>query len=139
MKQKILALFLTVLSMSAFAADDWKVYYQSADVVIEYRYADCHDVTNGIHQQKVFLRFKNNTSHKIEVSFQLKKSYSKTKNTESSDEKTERVVIPANSTVVGDCSTKNRSIVIFSKQLNFADAELQKFDLKNISIKPLEQ
>jgi hypothetical protein len=139
MKQKMIALFLVVMSLTAAATEDWKVYFQSADVVIEYRYADCHDEANGIHQQKVFLRFKNTSSQKVELSFQLIKKYSKSSTDGSSDESIQSIVIPANSTLSGDCSTKNKSLFVFVKQLNLAGTELKKFDLQNISIKPLEQ
>jgi len=128
---------LCFLSSSLFSAD-WTTYFKNEKVEIQYQYADCHDEHNGIHQQKVFLRFVNLSNQKEEVSFTKELAFSNGK-TSNADARIFTVQLNANEEKTGDCLNKtDNALYLFSKQLNFSSTELRKFELKNISIKTIQ-
>ncbi len=101
-------------------------------------YADCHDAHNGLHQQKIFLRFVNLSNQKEEVSFTKELTFSNGK-TSTADGKTFTIQLNANEEKTGDCLNKEENaLFLFSKQLNFTSTELRKFELKNISVKTIQ-
>lgn len=124
-------------TVSVFASE-WTTYFKSSDITIEYKYSDCNDVENGIHQQKVLFRFVNASTQKVEVSFNRQITYSNSDKSNNSDNVKFAVIIPANGQISCQCNTKDKSLYIFSKQLNIKSTTLLKFDLRNISINPTE-
>lgn len=134
-------LFLTaiicLLCSSVFSAD-WTTYFKNEKVEIQFQYADCHDVHNGLHQQKIFLRFINLSNQKEEISFTKELTFSNGK-TSNADGRTFIVQLNATEEKTGDCLNKeDNALFLFSKQLNFASTELKKFELKNISVKTIQ-
>ena len=69
MRYFIVTLLAAFCSLCSFAGAEWTTYYNANNVKIEYRYLDCNDMANGIHQQKVIFRFQNSSAKKIELSF----------------------------------------------------------------------
>lgn len=122
--------------ISAFAADDWKSYFKNSEVEILYRYSDCHDIPNGMHQQKILLRFINFKMEPVEVFYtkELTFSNSMTK----PDVREFSVHLNQAEKLEGDCDTKDNRLFIFSKQLNFNSTSLKHFELKNISVKTIQ-
>ena len=135
MKNLFLSL-LVMCSATAFAADDWKSYFKNNEVEILYRYSDCHDVANGIHQQKILLKLVNLQNKKVEVSYSKELTFSNT--SAAPDVKGFSVSLAPNATVEGECTTKDNRLYIFSKQLNFSSTELRHFELKDISVKAIQ-
>ncbi len=134
-------LFLTavicLLCSSVFSAD-WTTYFKNEKIEIQFQYADCHDVHNGLHQQKIFLRFVNLSNQKEEVSFTKELTFNNGK-TSNADARTFTVLLNANEEKTGECSNKeDNALFLFSKQLNFTSTELRKFELKNISVKTIQ-
>lgn len=119
------------------AAHNWKTYFKNTQIEIQYCYTECHDETNGIHQQKILLRFVNLTNTKTEVSFQKELTYSPAVSV-SSEAKTYTVSLSPLEQKEGNCSLKENALYIYSKQLNFESRQLTHFDLKNISVKNIE-
>ena len=134
MKHLLLTLLASGFCFSTFAADGWKVYFGNDKAQILYLYSDCHDVANGIHQQKILLKFINLTNQKQEISFSEELIYSNSPKPVNTDAKSYTVKLQPKEVKEGDCSTKDYSYFIFSKQLNFKDTELKKFELTNISV-----
>jgi hypothetical protein len=133
----ILLTAIAALFCSTCFAEDWKSYFKNEQIEIQYRYADCHDEANGIHQQKVLLKFVNFTNGKTAVSFSKELNYNSSKPA-STDVKTFTLLLNAGESKEGLCSEKDNALFIFSKQLNFKSDELAKFELKNISVKTIQ-
>ena len=121
-------------SISVFASDDWKSYFQNKEVEILYRYSDCHDIPNGLHQQKILLKVVNLQDKKVEV-FYTKELTFNTTSAEKPDVRVFSVYLGPLDTAEGDCDTKDNRLFIFSKQLNFNSTHLTHFELKDISVK----
>ncbi len=136
MKNTILSLLVVLCGTSVFAAD-WKTCFKNNKVEVLYQYSDCHDIVNGIHQQKILLKFVNLQNKKVEVSYDKLLTFSKAKST-SPDVRTFSVQLAPNATLQGECTTKDNRLYVFSKQLNFNSTQLEKFELKNISIKAIQ-
>ena len=119
------------------AADTWTSYFKTPQLEIQYRYADCHDNANGIHQQKVLLRFINLTGKNAEVSFTKSLEFNNGKQN-NAEGKTYTVLLSAGETKEAACEEHSPALYIFSKQLNFKSTALEKFELKNISVKEVQ-
>lgn len=134
-------LLLTILTMamvsSASATGEWKSYFKNNEVEVLYRYSDCHDEANGIHQQKILLKFVNLQNKKVEVTYTKELSFSNRQNGKP-DVRDFSVQLEPKATIEGTCTVKDNRLFIFSKQLNFEATKLEKFELKNISVKPLQ-
>lgn len=131
-----LTLLTMLLVVFAYATNEWKSYYSDNSVQIFYRYTDCHDDTNGIHQQKVVFRFVNLTNKNIEVSFAKQLVYSN--QTASGADKPFSLSLLPKQTVEGTCNEKNKTLFSYAKQLNTNCAQLQEFKLTNITVKIIQ-
>lgn len=134
MKQT-LTLLAVFMALFAHATDDWKSYYSDNSLNIFYRYTDCHDDANGIHQQKVVFRFVNLTNKNIEVSFAKQLIYHQATN---GADKTFSLSLPPNQSVEGSCNEKDKALFSFVKHLNMEGAQLQDFKLTNISVTTIQ-
>ena len=134
MKYFLLSVITFSICATSFAADEWKTYFKNEEVEILYRYAACHDETNGIHQQKVFFKFVNLTGKKEEIIFFREYFYSSSEKGKA-DKAGFTVELNPNEVKEGECATQDRAFFIYSKQLNFASTELKKFELKDIHVK----
>ncbi len=137
MKYLLLLISGTVLSLNSFATGDWITYFKNSEVEILYRYSDCNDEINGIHRQKVLLRFVNLTQSQVKVSFAKKLAYSSLPSNPG-DVKVYSLVLQPQQTAEGVCSSKDKALFIFSRQLNLNSPQLQKFELINISVNTIE-
>src|SRR5687767_1562486 len=99
------------------AAENWKIYFKNEEVEVLYRYSDCHDEVNGMHQQKILLKFVNLSAKDTEISFSEDLVYNGS-TASSGDVKSYRIELKPNETKEGVCSGKDRALYIFSKQLN---------------------
>jgi len=133
----ILLTLITFLSFSQENEKDWNLYKEVNGIKINYKYQECHDVHNGIHQELVLFQFVNKTENDIKIDFDFSLIYSNTKSLISkTSEQRKQILIKKLSTYESSCF-ENREYTIFSKFLNYTDkSELQKFDLKNIKINP---
>ncbi len=137
MKHTLLALLAMLFIVPAMAAEEWKSLFKNSEVEVLYRYTDCHDEANGLHQQKILLKFVNLQNRAVEVFYTKELTFSNAQ-TDKPDVREFSVTVPANATVEGDCSSRDNRLFIFSKQLNFSATQLEKFELKNITIKPVQ-
>jgi len=135
-KQLLLLLLGTVLTTGVYAGSDWKLYYENSSVKIYYSYTECHDVANGLHQEKVILKFENLTGQKQQITFSKLLKYSTGK--ETSTDVDYQLVLNPGQVLEGDCDNRDKALYIFSKMLENPQSILQKFDLKNIIVKPIE-
>jgi len=121
---------------SIFATEEWKSYFKNEEVEILFRFSDCHDIPNGLHQQKILLQFVNFKMQPVEVFFtkELTFSNSLTK----PDVREFSVHLNPMERTEGDCDTRDNRLYIFSKQLNFNSTSLKHFELKNISVKTIQ-
>lgn len=118
------------------AAEDWKSYFKTKEVEVMYRYADCHDIPNGLHQQKILLRFANYGEKPVEVSFSKALTFSNSG--AQPDLRDFSVRLNGGEILQPDCDTKDNRLWIFSKQLNFKSTYLKRFELKDITIKTVQ-
>lgn len=138
MKHLLFPLVFLMLSLTTFAGENWKTYYKTKEVEIQYCEVDCHDDTNGVHQRKILLKITNRQNKKVEVYYTKELTFSN-KNVERPDVREFSVTLEPNATIEGSCNSRDNRLFIFSKQLNFSSTELKKFELKNISVKPIIQ
>jgi len=136
-KHLLFALLTILMVLPAMAAEEWKSYFKSTEVEVLYRYTDCHDEANGLHQQKIILKFVNLQSKAVQISYGKQLTFSN-KQASKPDVHQFTVKLAPNATMQGDCTTKNNALFIFSKQLNFSSTQLEKFELQNISVKPAQ-
>ena len=140
MKKIFFTALAVIFCAISFAADNWKTCFKNNEVEILYQYSDCHDEHNGIHQQKVLLKFINSSNEKKEITFGRDLTYNTDGNINSltGDVKLFSIQLQPNETKEGLCSDTDKALFIFSKQLNFKSSELGKFELKNISVKTIQ-
>lgn len=130
-------LFIALLwcSFTAFASGEWTAYYNSQSVQILYRFEDCHDDVNGIHQQKVFFKFVNLSGKTVAVNFAKQLTYA---GTTSAGDKEYTLTLKPGETLQGDCTTHDKIFFSFAKHLNMEGRKLEKFDLTNITVTTLD-
>lgn len=136
MKQLLLLLLGTVLTTGVYAGSDWKLYYEDASIKVYYTYTDCHDVANGLHEEKVILKFENLTDNRLQVTYSKLLLYSTGK--ETATDTNYRLELAPKQVLEGNCTTRDNAMYIFSKMLENPKSILKKFDLKNITVKPIE-
>lgn len=131
-----LTLFAMLLVVFTYAADEWTNYYSDNSVQVFYRYTDCRNEADGIHQQKVVFKFVNLTGKAIAISFNKQLFYSNQK--QSGDDMPFQLTLPPKQSVEGSCNEKDKALFSFVKHLNMDGAQLQDFKLTNISITTIQ-
>jgi hypothetical protein len=131
------------INSHAESPNNWTTYYSDNDVKIEYQYTNC-EYSDRFNQEFVILKMTNFTNHNLSISWDNESWYDKkciNCSENKTDEASNKVLIPANQVVSGDCYIQD-NLRIFSK---FSDriedmpgikkiVELTKFKLKNINI-----
>ena len=136
---------LLIFSMISYAEapNNWTTYYSDNDVKIEYQYTNC-EYSDRFNQEFVILKMTNLTNNNLSISWVNESWYDKkciNCSENRTDEALNKVSIPANQLVAGDCDIQD-NLRIFSK---FSDriedmpgikkiVKLTKFKLKNINI-----
>ena len=138
----VISLIMSINS-HAESPNNWTTYYSDNDVKIEYQYTNC-EYSDRFNQEFVILKMTNLTNHNLSISWDNESWYDKkciNCSENKTDEASNKVFIPANQQVRGDCDIQD-NLRIFSK---FSDriedmpgikkiVELTKFKLKNINI-----
>jgi len=138
----VLSLIFSIIT-HAEAPNNWTTYYSDNDVKIEYQYTNC-EYSDRFNQEFVILKMTNLTNNNLSISWVNESWYDKkciNCSENRTDEASNKVLIPANQLVAGDCDIQD-NLRIFSK---FSDriedmpgikkiVELTKFELKNINI-----
>ena len=133
----ILLILVSIVSFSQQQKNDWKLYKEINGVKINYKYQECHDVHNGLHQELVLFQFVNTTKNNLSIEFDFRTVYSKNKKTITNTSEQHKEIILKKLVVVESSCNENREYAIFSKFLNYTDkSELRDFDLVNIKINP---
>ena len=142
----ISALVLSLIfNISTYAElpNNWTKYYSDNDVKIEYQYMNC-EYPDRFNQEFVILKMTNLTNKNFSISWVNESWYDKkciNCSENRTDEASNKVLIPANQVLVGDCDMQD-NLRIFSK---FSDrienmpgikkiVKLTKFKLKNINV-----
>ena len=117
---------------------EWKLYTEVAGIEIFYKYAECHNTEEGIHQELVLLRFINTGPHRMYLTWHAQVYYDSYNITENSKENKFMLSIDGGEVIEGNCELNcPKGLKIFSKFLNYDDKpELIKFELKNIQVNP---
>ncbi len=134
-KVKKLSLLIGCFGFMLLKAEQPKEAFSNEQLSVTYTYSNCHDNQNGIRQEKVLLSFQNKTNQTITVSFDRNLWYNDVALNTSGNEKRFTVELKPNQQIAGECATKDKAFVIFSKQLDIKGRQLTKFALDNISIK----
>ncbi len=129
-------LFFVALISKISAQDAWKNHSRTAELEINYRYAECHDDANGIHKSLVLLQFVNLTNKQLSVSYNKQAWYNDVcKGCENTPESLMGIRLAPNETKIGSCEDKQtKALYIFDKMLHVKANTLQKFELGNIQI-----
>lgn len=130
-------LFLLLYSIAILSEsnNEWTTYYQNEQLEIQFKKADCHDNSNGIHQEKILVKYVNKTNEKLNVSFSRKAVYSNSTTNSSGNENQHQVTLQPNETKTGTCSDRDKTLAVFSKHLDIKAGELKSIDFENITIK----
>ncbi len=117
---------------------EWKLFTNKDGIQIYFKYEECHDIKNGIHQEEVVLKLVNTTDKNIQISWDLEKWYNDNcKGCDTFDKENHfSIMINASETKIGSCETRYdfRELIIFSKFLNMENTStLTKFNIKNIT------
>jgi hypothetical protein len=131
------------ISTNAESPNNWTKYYSDNDVKIEYQYMNC-EYSDRFNQEFVILKMTNLTNKNFSISWVNESWYDKkciNCSENRTDEASNKVLIPANQVLVGDCDIQD-NLRIFSR---FSDrienmpgikkiVKLTKFKLKNINV-----
>ncbi len=130
------SLLFVALVGNSTAQDAWKNHSRTAELEINYRYEECHDVVNGTHKSIVMLQFVNLTNKQLSVSYNKHAWYNDIcKGCENTPESRMGIRLAPNETKAGSCADKQtKALYIFDKMLNVKANTLQKFELANIQI-----
>ena len=136
----LLAMLLSVKGLYS-QSNNWEIVYQSSALNIYSNYTECHDVANGIHKEKVLLKFENLTNQDLELSYSREMWYDDRclGCEENASEYTYTINLSPYESKAGDCATKDKTWYIFSKFLNRKTAELSRFEIKDVNIKNIEE
>lgn len=131
-----LFMFFVCFSFSA-KCQEWKQFSTNDKIKIEYRYGECHDNINDLHQQRVFLRYSNLTVNEISVNLNIIPVYVKEGKelSRKSDFSENNFKLLPGQVLEGNCDAKDNYLNFFSKMLNFKSSELKDFSIKIIEIK----
>jgi hypothetical protein len=119
-----------------YTTEQVEIYHSDA-ISISYHIEDCHIQESGMHKEKVFLRFINNTPKDVAFRFYVKqwRNGNCVNNIPDSPLAIKEVIIPANSSIKGYCGIDApRSLEIFSKHLNYPSDRLEKFTLTELQL-----
>ena len=140
----LLSSFTTLSSFSLVDNEKntyWKVLYESSDLMIKYKYGECHMPADGIHKEQVFLQFVNRRGEDIKVDYDKELWYNDRCTTCDSDgnENHQSLVLKAGETAEGSCDNhRNKAYNIVSKVLApGAKSVLTDFKLNQIKISTL--
>lgn len=132
----VILFVIAIYNTAVFAAtDDWRLHLKNEQVEIYFKKSDCHDIVNGIHQEKILVKYINKTTEKLEISFLKAATYNGYTNTSAENSCT--VVLAPNESREGICSDRDKSLTIFSKHLDMEGASLQAIDFRNMLIKTI--
>ncbi len=143
--KKLVILFLSVivigsasiLTTSFTKSNQWTMYKQSQGIQIYYKTVDCDDVTNGLYQKYVLLKFINTTDFDVNIKWKNELWYDNKCSTceSNSEELLVNITLKAKSEVEGNC--QDRKLQIFAEFKNHADVpKLTNFELSQLEIKP---
>ncbi len=116
---------------------EWNVYSMDDKLKIEFRFDECHDKINDVHQQRVFFRYSNLTDNSLEVHLIMSSVYMKNgKETSIKNDKPEFILsLSPGQILEGNCNETDNFLNLFSKMLNFKSSELKDFTIKIAEIK----
>ena len=134
---KLITLFCIFFMASNLMANDWQVYFANDNIKVYYKYAECHDNANGLHQEKVLFKYENLTDKNLSLNFNRVPVYSKS--SRPADVFNYTLQLAAKQSVSADCATKDKSLIAFSRHLEKPDArQLQSFTLSIVSLLEVE-
>ena len=137
MNKTLLILLVCLTNLAYSQTSNQFEYYSHNNIIINIALENCIDAKKGIEKQYNFIEIINNNSSPVKVSFKKDIWYNNVCQScnSNSEEYKVNLVIPANSSVNGDCDSENKSLRIFSKMLNLNKVrKLSKYELKNINV-----
>ena len=134
-KVNLLLLMMVVFVISSFG--QMIEYYQNENIKIEYIKQECPDLTNGISNIYVFLKFTNKTSAPIDISYNICCTYqngAKTYKTNGENIK-HSLQIPSKQSVEGNCDNRQKNLRVYAGSKIRQASVLKEFEVTNIEIK----
>lgn len=123
-------------------SNNWQSLIKNELVTINYVYADCHDIVNGIHHENVYLQVINLSPTKVKITWNEQlwyndKCYGCGDDPDGEFKKT--LILDSKETKTGLCSKSSlKELRIFSKMLDFNTKEvLSNFNISNLNISPI--
>ncbi len=116
-------------------AKEWTLYKEYTGVQVYYKAEECHDISNGLHQEWVLLKFVNTTDQELQLDYYIQ-VWVEGKCTNCDDLTEEhhfQVVVPAGGSIMGECESFG-NLKIFSKFLNYDLDELTHFELIDVKV-----
>lgn len=147
--KKLTSTFIAIIVMFIFLApqaeaqeDEWKLHKEVNGVQIYEKPTECHDETNGLHQEIILLKFVNTTSQDFKMTWTLETWYDGNCTTCDDPDNPEyqfSTEIKAGESIQGTCDIKEgKTLRIFKGFLDKDNTStLTKFELKNIEANPL--
>lgn len=138
---KVCTLAVLLLGMTGFKVPEsgWREYFQNDQVKIETNTQTCSNAQAGTSNNYILLRISNKTNQEVEVSFFKELWYNDVcSNCNGGDEAKTSIVLKANETVEGSCTSGLKELKIFHSMPNGSKRTLNKFDIKNVTVSPLK-
>jgi hypothetical protein len=115
----------------------WNILFENQDILMSFKFEDCHIKESGMHKEKAFLKFENKTVKDIEFSYYVVtwQGENCTNCIPDNNNFIKTLRIPANSLVEGFCGIDGpRKLEVFSKNLDFPNSRLTDFKLTNLDL-----
>lgn len=118
---------------------EWKLLSEKNGVQIYFKYENCNDEVNDIHQENVVLKVVNTTNQNITIEWDTELWYNDNCRTcnMKNGENHNKIQLNAGETKIGSCEKRHqlRELVIFSKFTKYENkVNLTKFQLNNIVV-----
>ena len=139
---KVCSVAVFFLGLTGFKGQEngWHEYLQNDQIKIETSIETCSSAQNGTSNNYIFIRISNKTNLDLEVSFDKELWYNDVcSNCNGGDEAKTTLVLHANETVEGTCESSFKTLKIFHSMAKGSKRSLSKFDLKNLTVTPVEQ
>lgn len=141
--KQIMIMFFALLAFSNFTKAEnptkWQLLTEKSGVQVYFRYENCDDNINDIHQQMAVLKFVNTTNQNLSVEWDLEAWYNNVCTTCGKNDKEHHfsTQLNAGETKIGNFEKRGtqRELLIFAKFNNMDNkVKLTKFNLANMKI-----
>lgn len=121
------------------AQTEWTVYNEVNGVTISQSLQNCSRPADGIYKEYYLLKYTNGNNYDVVLQFNRAVWYNgQCTGCDGGDEHQVSITLPANDTLTGECTGRDKAYMIFNRMLdNSSKSVLEKFELRDITVTKL--